>query len=70
LDRWLLDELVPDALVIPFLAIVGDELANEVPKVPLAQGLKQTIAYKLRIAGAHDRIIAERRGATGHRAGV
>jgi hypothetical protein len=36
LDRWALNELVLDALVIPFPVIVGYELPNQVTNVPLA----------------------------------
>ena len=37
MDEWPLDDLVPDALRIPFGVIVIHELWYEVPKVPFAQ---------------------------------
>jgi len=37
LHQWLVDECVPDALLISFAVIVGHEFSNQVPEVPLAQ---------------------------------
>jgi hypothetical protein len=46
LDKWPLDQLVSDALMITFRVIVVHEFSYEVPKVPFAQRHNAVEAFR------------------------